>query len=93
MICRKGSQLQELLRENRRLQNEVNRLNSEKSGQHTQESVLNTIKLVEIERELNTKRTEIESLHERIKQLQNENILLQKESDSTSKDRHNLHAR
>lgn len=93
LICRKDSELQELLNENRRLQDEVTRLNSEKSRQHTQEGVLNTIKLLEIERELNTKRKEIESLHERIRHLENENMLLQKESNSASKDRHNLHAR
>lgn len=93
MICRKDGELQKLLHENQRLQNEVTRLNSEISIQHKAESALITIKLLENERELNTKRKEIESLHERIRQLENENMLLQKESDSVSKDRHNLHAR
>lgn len=93
LICRKDGELQELLHENQRLQNEVTRLNSEKSRQHKEENVLNTIKLLEIDRELNAKIKEIESLHERMRQLENENMLLQKESDSVSKDRHNLHAR
>nr|XP_034301646.1 intracellular protein transport protein USO1 isoform X3 [Crassostrea gigas] len=92
-LQRKDGELQKLLHENQRLQNEVTRLNSEISIQHKAESALNTIKLLENERELNTKRKEIESLHERIRQLENENMLLQKESDSVSKDRHNLHAR
>lgn len=93
MICRKDGELQKLLHENQRLQNEVTRLNSEISIQHKAESDLNTIKLLEHERELNTKRKEIKSLQERNRQLENENMLLQKESDSVSNDRHNMHAR
>lgn len=83
MICRKDSELQELLHENQRLQNEVTRIKSEKPRQLREE-----IKLPEIERELNIKKTEIGRLHERIKQLENENIFLQNE-----KDRHDLHTR
>lgn len=79
MICRKDSELQELLHENQRLQNEVTRIKSEKPRQLREE-----IKLPEIERELNIKKTEIGRLHERIKQLEN----VQNE-----KDRHDLHAR
>eukprot|EP00105_Crassostrea_gigas_P000956 XP_011412938.1 PREDICTED: intracellular protein transport protein USO1 isoform X15 [Crassostrea gigas] len=83
LLQRKDSELQELLHENQRLQNEVTRIKSEKPRQLREE-----IKLPEIERELNIKKTEIGRLHERIKQLENENIFLQNE-----KDRHDLHAR
>lgn len=83
MICRKDSELQELLHVNQRLQNEVTRIKSENPRQLGEE-----IKLLEIERELNVKKTEIGRLHERIKQLENEKIFLQNE-----KDRHDLHAR
>ncbi|XP_052672944.1 golgin subfamily A member 6-like protein 22 isoform X2 [Crassostrea angulata] len=83
LLQRKDSELQELLHENQRLQNEVTRIKSEKSRQLREE-----IKLLEIERELNIRKTEIGRLHERIKQLENENIFLQNE-----KDRHDLHAR
>lgn len=83
MNCRKNTELQELLHENQRLQNEVTRIISEKPRQLREE-----IKWLEIERELNIKKTEIGRLHERIKQLEKENIFLQNE-----KDRHDLNAR
>lgn len=83
MNCRKNTELQELLHENQRLQNEVTRIISEKPRQLREK-----IKWLEIERELNIKKTEIGRLHERIKQLEKENIFLQNE-----KDRHDLNAR
>lgn len=83
MNCRKNTELQELLHENQRLQNEVTRIISEKPRQLREE-----IKWLEIERELNIKKTEIGRLHERSKQLEKENIFLQNE-----KDRHDLNAR
>lgn len=75
IVCRKDSEIRELLRKNQYLSDEMNLLISEKKQK---EEVVN--------KELDIKKEEIDRLQMRIRQLENRNIQLQKDIDPVSKD-------